>query len=189
MRISHSMALLLLLLIHSTAALQCNITLTSVQLEVESVSLCNYVNYHVFMLLVFGPATAGLFMACVCIFICGGFSVTDGLDQCCKVTLMCFFLSFGLESWLAFVYLLCIVFRVDLQSRSNAVVDRAVVALDDIFIATDSTDYSDIVCPICLQTGGRRWYMTKCCHQFHTDCIGQWKERTCPLCRAATVGK
>jgi hypothetical protein len=194
-----STSTLFLLFLHSTAALECNITIMGGWVEVESVSMCNFVNYHAFMLSVFGPAAVLLLVVTAILFIGSRCVLTESVEQLGKTTILCFFLSLGLESWLVFLYLMmffifmCVPFSRVLSSFFRGSVP---VVADDIVVQvaepTAEEDemadafYAYTTCPICLETGGRRWYMTKCCHQFHTDCIGQWKQRTCPLCRGRT---
>ena len=182
----------------SPATIPCNITIIGGYIEVETVALCNFVNYHAFMLSVFGPASLFFLLFTMFLLACNRCVPTDSVEQCCKAGLVCFFLSCGLESWLAFVYLaLLILFmcvplsRLVLSARffrrNTAVAAVEDVALEEDVVVVLTID-PDTVCPICLESGpGRRWYMTKCCHQFHTDCIGQWKQRTCPMCRGITV--
>ena len=38
-------------------------------------------------------------------------------------------------------------------------------------------------CAICLDTLDTRVVMIPCGHHFHLDCLSQWKQDTCPLCR------
>jgi hypothetical protein len=175
-------------LLHTASAYDCNVTFINSRLDVETNTLCQYLNYHAFMLVCFGLTFVVLFTVTMGTLLCNGGVVTDGVEQCAKICFICFFLAFGLESWLAFVYValailyLCVPVSVLLSTvrRPNAVVDVVVV----VEIETDPVVSDDTVCPICLESGaGRRWSETKCGHLFHVDCISQWR-LTCPMCRA-----
>ena len=186
--------LLVATLLHTASAYDCNVTFINSRLDVETSTLCQYLNYHAFMLVSFGLAFAVLFTIAICTLLCNGGVVTGGVEQCAKTCVICFFLAFGLESWLAFVYVflailyLCVPVSVLLSTvrrRPNAVVDVVVV----VEIETEPVVSNDTVCPICLESGaGRRWSETKCGHLFHVDCISQWVRRTCPMCRADRFG-
>jgi hypothetical protein len=41
-------------------------------------------------------------------------------------------------------------------------------------------------CPICLDINDKYWIKTICNHEFHFDCIKEWKvvSETCPICRS-----
>jgi hypothetical protein len=40
-------------------------------------------------------------------------------------------------------------------------------------------------CPICYEPIGQKYYVTKCGHAFHQDCLESWykHKKTCPYCR------
>ena len=42
-----------------------------------------------------------------------------------------------------------------------------------------------MICSICISNLGRRKYITKCNHSFHTKCLMKWilTKDTCPMCR------
>jgi hypothetical protein len=43
-----------------------------------------------------------------------------------------------------------------------------------------------VACAICLDCVGKSWSRTAGCvfpHRFHTHCLVQWEEKTCPVCR------
>jgi len=43
----------------------------------------------------------------------------------------------------------------------------------------------DKECPICMQTGDKYWTKTICKHEFHYDCLKEWRQYSniCPYCR------
>jgi hypothetical protein len=188
MNLSQQMLPLLLFVLqtHTVEAYDCNITFFGTSLDVETSSMCSFVNYHAFMLVAFGTGAVIMFSATVCSILCHNGLMTEGAYVCAKTSVLCLFLAFGLESWFLFVYLamallfLCLPVTNFCRSislaRSNSVVDVVVVVEDQP---------CDTVCPICLEAdGSRRWSTTACGHQFHSQCLGSWKERSCPMCRA-----
>jgi hypothetical protein len=185
----------------------CNLTMMiGARFSVESHGMCNYINYHIFMLCVFGLTALAMLALCGCVFLANRCVVTPGVELLGKVAALCGFMSFGLESWLAFLYLsMLIVFlcvpmsRLVLAAvciRTRVVAEESVVVV--IAVEEEEDDsvvvfvVPDTMCPICLdkeQNSLRRWEQTVCGHRFHTECLRKWKQRTCPMCRTLCLPK
>jgi hypothetical protein len=180
---------IILLLPGLAAAYECNITFFNIRIEVETSVLCNYVNYHAFMLVAFGMGTVIMLSATTWTLVLNRGVVTEGVVVYAKTAVLCFFLAFGLESWLLFLYLVMIIIFISVPIShicralsANAVVD--VITIDSESLGEAMRDLDEI-CPICLETDvGKRWSTTACGHSFHLTCLAGWKERTCPMCRA-----
>ncbi len=187
--------LLLLLSLTFTAAYDCNITLVSGVANVESSSMCDYVNYHVSMLLFFGGSAIMFVLVAVLHIACYGPNMTINQEYTVQWyvwwALGCLILMPGFEFAFAVFYLCvaCLVFasiahacisRVPLQHRSNAVdTTPAVVTV----VVVDDDAGSDN-CSICLESrAGKPWFIAPCKHSFHLECIQKWAQGTCPLCR------
>lgn len=51
----------------------------------------------------------------------------------------------------------------------------------DVLHVDEEWNEIDCTCAICYEKGE---YQLDCGHIFHYHCIKQWKQKTCPLCRA-----
>jgi hypothetical protein len=186
----------------------CNLTLVSGHAHVESAALCDYVNYHIFMLVFWGAAS--VCMTCVTLALVAyyGRNATppqeDAIETCARWALGTMFLSLGFEGAFVLFYAFCFVavcstmlylFYVEAQRAvvrlaRSATAFRVTARSSNAVAASPSEQHQVVVviasiesCPICLETDAGPWHATPCGHMFHVDCIGRWRQGTCPLCR------
>ena len=187
----------------------CNVSFFSTSFEVESRSLCDYANYHVFMFVVCGMSAAMFLLMAMCLVMVygrnpapdeaercercawwglvflahmGGFEGALALFYVCVVAVMLYsFVSFCLrEVWHASALVLRLPRMV---LRSNAI-ESSPVELKDESGASSPQIVVVHDCTICLESGGvGPWVTTQCGHVFHVACIAKWRAGTCPLCR------
>lgn len=208
--------LFLLSLGEATAKLPCNISFfKGAELEVESMGLCNYLNYHVFML-IFGIFS---FVLCVVraftqiIFHCGNLEEAKRSFQYGLAFLV---LAAGLEASLVALALLLLyislqepimaytrsagIFVASIRASVGVVVTKClrpkpsrVAPLEEVVVveigdgdpATLAEDAR--YCAICMDSSGDldEWLITRCKHPFHIACIAPWNKNSCPMCRNA----
>ena len=187
-------SLLVLAHLACACAYECNVTLVRVVANVESLSMCGYVNYHVLMLLVFGACSLLFVLVAALKIVWYGPGIDAEQAQSVRQYVWwafgCLMLMPGFEFVFVFSYVcvVCLVFASaahcflsrlsPVRLRSNAIAPSVVT----VVVADDTGGFEQ--CSICLETGiGKPWLTTSCEHSFHLECIQKWAKGTCPLCR------
>ncbi len=189
----------------------CDLFLVSYSITTDSLSLCDYANYHIAMLIFFGSMS--LLMTCVSVVLvlCYGRNPTpvqeDTVELCIRWALGTLILALGFEGAFALFYAFCFVTILGSSLYICAVaLHRATVRAVRLLVRGGQRDrIADAVvvegvgagrvvvvvvavdtnCPICLEGAGEgTWHTTSCGHAFHDACLRKWRRGTCPLCRA-----
>ena len=117
------------------AAYDCNITAFLQQTDTRG--MCDFVNYHSFMIGIFGISSVVSLIAIVIMLMCNGCKWTDNIRKRFKFTMGLVVLAFGLEFFVMCVFLyLIIIISQHAWARSNAVTNviEVVVTEDDFFV-------------------------------------------------------
>jgi hypothetical protein len=184
----------------------CNITFISATIETETISLCDYANYHMIMFVLCITVSGMLLLLSVASILYYGPDATpeqiDSIERCTRWALVMLLLSFGVDGAFIVFYLVCFVLVfltttvICVHSFQRAVVESTHTMVSSLSrsICRSSTPVSDSTtiqviilntsCPICLEIDDGPWHTTPCGHVFHPLCIRQWRRGTCPLCRA-----
>jgi hypothetical protein len=159
------------------------------RVDLESSVTCEYVRYHIAVLLLFGSSSIlMMFTAIALAIICGNTPTEDQtklIHRCAQWALGFLLLSAGFEFVLLMVYVaffICMLIagtRLIILEITRAPRTSRIIVPENPRITT-STDNS---CPICLDTTEDHFYTTSCGHTFHAGCILKWKRGTCPVCR------
>jgi hypothetical protein len=182
----------------------CNLTFVNAVAELESSLMCDYVNYHIIMLVLFGSFSIALTIATVALIICYGDDPSTEENKFINVflglVLVTILLSSGLEGaviiidLILFLHILYNAVRrlcVKLYSFILWLKRSSLSMISFVFFRSTENDSKTIgiiqSCPICLETDTGPWITTSCEHTFHKACIRQWQHRTCPLCRGMMV--
>lgn len=164
----------------------CSFTFLTASIEIESQSLCDYVNYHVFMFFVCSTLSGLSLLPTIIILARNGVPPSrEQIRARAKWALLLLCHASGFDGVLVCVvsvvllYVLLLCFHNTCKALS--LVLRAVSVspmVVQIVVAGD--------CTICLEsTGdGEKWFAMQCGHTFHVDCLAKWRQGTCPLCRA-----
>jgi len=183
------------------AAYDCNVTLGGGVVFAESTSMCDYVNYHVNMILVFGTLAVMFMLAAVILVAWYGRNMSveqeNSVHRYAWWALGSLILMPGFEFAFVLFYLcvVCLVFasiarcfisRIPPLRNSNAV--TTVVTPDVVVVVVADAGAGSEPCCICLESGGGSdlWFTAPCNHSFHLQCIQKWtreSQGTCPLCR------
>ena len=187
----------------------CNITFISATVETESASLCDFLNYHMVVFVMFVSVSAILLFISVVSIVYHGPNATpqqiDSIERCTRWAMVMLLLSFGVDGAFVVFYFICFILvfattiYVSFHSLQEVVVATARVAVSSATraicrrsnLVVDSSESGvqivilNTSCPICLETDNGPWHTTPCGHVFHPACINRWERDTCPLCRAA----
>ena len=170
----------------------CNVTLIANNILVESGGMCDYINYHVFMLVFCGIISVGLLLVAGVLLLCCSERLDSRLVENClkwsfivsihslgfEGALLCLYLTVALACGLQFMHILWS------SSRRNAVVSVSTQEPPPTIVTINTQVNSDEVCSICLESTDDQWISLKVCgHVFHKACIAKWRQSTCPLCR------
>jgi hypothetical protein len=189
---------------HPAAAMvQCNLTFMARSIETESVSLCNYVNYHIAMLLLCGASS--VCMTCMTFILIARYGSNpsqqqeDSIELCARWALATLILTLGFEGAFVVFYIVCFaaiggtfayIFFGELHQTAVRIARRVVSCRSSSAAvqALDATTDERVIivigsCPICLETDTGPWLTTSCGHTFHTLCLQRWHKQTCPMCR------
>jgi len=183
----------------------CDLFLVSYSINTDSLTLCDYVNYHIAMLIFFGSVS--LLMTCVSVVLVLYYGRNPNpvqentVELCIRWALGTLILALGFEGAFALFYAFCFVtilgssfyicavalHRATVRAlrQSDRVADAAVVqgvGAGRVVVVVVAVDTD---CPICLEGAGEGiWHTTACGHAFHDACLRKWRRGTCPLCRA-----
>ena len=171
------------------------------RVEVESPQMCVFIQYHLFMLIVFGTmcmvlmgVMLGVFACCsTCTYLMLGIPYPynmplQSLERCAMLLLMCFGLALGLEGLAVLLVLVSMLMWGLMRGRGSAVhagddVNSTSRLDGEISIGMSFSENDDDSCPICMATGSNVWFRTRCGHIFHLICISGVRQNSCPLCR------
>ncbi len=182
----------------------CNLTLSYDGVELESSLMCDFVNYHIIMLALFGMISIILIIATAILNAWYGNNPTSSqenfIEFCVGWVVVTSLLSFGIDGavliidiilFLSFVWKVirfCFIklhYFVSWSTRFS--VSRFIHAIGKTPGQDSNTAAIRQHCPICLETDYGPWFTTPCGHMFHRDCIQRWQSGTCPLCRGMYV--
>lgn len=162
----------------------CNLTLVG-EIVTGSATLCDYGNYHVFMLVSCGLLALGcMIRATIQYTICHTPSHT--VERTFFMGILFLIFALGFEA--AFMLLLIVGIYPFIPCGLGKCEQHAKVAPSSPDIDTieqSNRPASSVICPICLDSDGSPdlWFTTKCNHSFHMACINKWVKNSCPLCR------
>ena len=155
----------------------CNLTFVG-EITKENALLCNYGNYHIFMLiscglLSFGCVVRGVVLYTICrtpLYI---------VEREFFMGMLFFVFALGFE---VAILLFCIcIFLKPCKEEKVVPLEVIQVVIDDIHRE------SSLICPICLESNEDddmdKWLITRCNHAFHDACIKGWVKNSCPICR------
>ena len=157
----------------------CSFRFPTASIDIESQSLCEYVNYHVFMFFVCSTLSGLSLLPTMIILARHGLSPPREQIRARAIWGLLFLWHAsgfdGLLVCVCSVFLLYVTTWKALGVSSPPAVD---IALAQIVVVGD--------CAICLDTSVdcEQWFITQCGHTFHADCFAKWCPGTCPLCRA-----
>jgi hypothetical protein len=159
-------------------------------IDLESSVTCEYVHYHIAVLLLFGSSSILMMFTAIALAIIYGNTPTEDqtkqIHQCAQWALGTLLLSAGFEFVLLLVYValfVCMLVagtRLIILDLTRAPRTSRIIVLENprITISTDN------FCLICLDTTEEdHFHTTLCGHTFHASCILKWKRGTCPVCR------
>jgi hypothetical protein len=165
----------------------CNLYLSH-SVDLDSSVMCEYVRYHIVVLLLFGTCSIFMTLTTIALAIKYGNNPTEEqtkiLFRWGRWALLTLLLSAGFEFVLLVSYVVLFIcmsimgIRLIILELTRGHRTRIVVPeTPQITIRVDS------FCPICLNTTEDHVLTTSCGHTFHASCILKWKRGTCPVCR------
>jgi len=188
----------------------CSFIFLTTVIDIESQSMCDYVNYHLFMFFVCSTLSGLSMLPAMLIIARHGLSPPDEqamqIRACAKWALIFICHASGFEGALVVLYvcfvsmllIYVLVFCFTFTWRAVFLVfgGEKVRVFPVVEMVTEPFPIQVVVvgdCSICLEPFGesgsaaRQWFTTQCGHTFHVGCLAKWRQRTCPLCRAAVV--
>jgi hypothetical protein len=185
----------------------CNTVFFHANVTLESDWICEYINYHITMLVLFGSMSA-CFSLITLLMICARRGMRDpsqlhlfSIRYCMTWTLTTALLATGFEVPILLFYVAVTILAVHVllfacvnqALRCIAVpttTNSTRVTAEEIAVYHSSDTTGDTapqqqqpVCSICLDTNSGPLTRTRCKHVFHADCLERWRQKTCPLCR------
>ena len=184
----------------------CNVTFLVNSVDTESGAMCNFLNYHIIMLVLCGSMAVVFMLTALCSVLLYGITPAgvDAIEQCVRWALIMLIMSLGFDGAFILFYFLCFIMIFYTTARfcfmemhqaiahtARQLVSCVVVRRSNSIAAMQDAEVMVVVvsvqCPICLETDTGPWYTTSCGHVFHTACIQKWNRNTCPLCRGSVA--
>jgi hypothetical protein len=187
--------------VEMTTPITCTAVLLPVNITLESSWMCNYVNYHITMLILFGSVSLTFSLITLLLWLCNStHAEATSTRYCATWALTTAILSTGFEGPIIMFYL-CVLLIIVHMMIERCIFERHVHPQDEMGEAAEgrrelgedngeeegTSDEVSKICSICLGTVTGPWLKTRCNHTFHRECLQKWQRNTCPLCRQEVV--
>lgn len=171
------------------SSMLCNIPILSTHIIVDYQWFCESLNLYTAMLLVLGSTSTTLALVSLSLKICYGahhaLPKTNSIPLNAAWAATSTLLSRGFEKP-SELYYLCITIAAAHTAMIISLLHYTLVTHTPLLGPPRKKTGAEesLICSICLDTAEGHLTQIRCKHIFHHACLLQWRQNTCPLCRA-----